>query len=44
MMAYAYNANPHKGIIKETRTQKWYKEELFARFIPYKTINLANNR
>lgn len=44
MMAYAYNANPHKGIIKETRTQKWYKEELFARFIPYKTIHLANNR
>jgi hypothetical protein len=44
MMAYAYSANPHKGIIKETRTQNWYKEELFARFIPYKTIELANNR
>lgn len=44
MMSYAYTGNPHKGIIKETRTQKWYKEELFARFIPYKTIESANNR
>lgn len=33
MEAYAYGA-AHKEVIKKVKNEKWYKEELFARFIP----------
>ncbi|MGE5682817.1 MAG: spheroidene monooxygenase, partial [Bacillota bacterium] len=32
MEKYAYAADAHKEIIKRTRKENWYKEELFARF------------
>jgi heme-degrading monooxygenase HmoA len=34
MKNYAYRSPLHQEVIKLTRTQKWYSEELFARFIP----------
>jgi heme-degrading monooxygenase HmoA len=36
MKAYAYQNPLHKEVIKLTRELGWYKEELFARFVPYK--------
>ncbi len=36
MMDYAYKSKFHKEVIQKTRELGWYKEELFARFIPYK--------
>ncbi len=37
MQAYAYNSAFHKEVIQKTRSLGWYKEELFARFHPYKS-------
>ena len=36
MMDYAYKNEAHKKVIHLTRKLNWYKEELFARFVPYK--------
>jgi hypothetical protein len=36
MLQYAYQAHHHKGIVRKTKETGWYKEELFARFVPYK--------
>jgi hypothetical protein len=35
---FAYNSEEHKKAILLTKELKWYSEELFARFQPYKTI------
>jgi len=37
MMEYAYKSKYHKEVVEKTRSLGWYKEELFARFSPYKT-------
>ncbi len=34
--AFAYQSRPHIGAIQRTRDLKWYKEELFSRFQPYR--------
>lgn len=36
MMDYAYQNPYHKEVIQKTRELGWYKEELFARFLPYR--------
>lgn len=36
MMDYAYKSEFHKEVVKKTREIGWYKEDLFARFYPYK--------
>jgi hypothetical protein len=37
MMQYAYTSEYHKEVVQKTRELGWYKEELFARFMPYKS-------
>ncbi|MBE9583675.1 DUF3291 domain-containing protein [Mucilaginibacter sp. JRF] len=42
MKAFAYKSREHAEVIKKTRQENWYSEELFARFKPiasYGTIN-----
>ena len=41
---YAYKNAMHKEVIKRTREENWYKEELFARFVPVKSEGLWNGR
>ncbi len=31
---FAYGLNVHRAAIQRTRAEKWYREELFARFVP----------
>ena len=37
MKAYAYRNKHHREVIQKTRQLGWYKEEMFARFHPYKS-------
>ena len=41
---YAYKNAMHKEVIKRTREENWYKEELFARFVLVKSEGLWNGR
>ncbi len=36
MMNFAYGSEEHKKAIKMTKELNWYKEELFARFVPFR--------
>lgn len=36
MLDFAYKNQKHKEVLQLTRKLKWYKEEMFARFVPYK--------
>jgi hypothetical protein len=44
MIDYAYKNEKHKEVIRLTRELKWYKEELFVRFIPYKFSGQWNGK
>ena len=36
MQTYAYQGQFHSQVVRKTRELGWYKEELFARFHPFK--------
>ena len=36
--AFAYQSRQHAEVIKKTRTEQWYSEELFARFVPVESF------
>ena len=40
MMDYAYKNPKHREVVMLTRKLNWYKEEMFARFVPYKFIGI----
>ncbi|RYZ97528.1 MAG: DUF3291 domain-containing protein [Sphingobacteriaceae bacterium] len=45
MKAFAYQSKEHAEVIRKTRAENWYSEELFARFKPiasYGTLNGVN--
>lgn len=42
MMDYAYKNQHHKDVVQLTRKLNWYKEEMFARFVPYKFHGIWN--
>lgn len=44
MKNYAYKSHGHMVAIKKTRQLKWYKEELFSRFQPYRSIGLWDGK
>ena len=44
MLDYAYNNEQHQRVVQLTRELKWYREELFARFQPYKTAGTWNGK
>ncbi len=44
MIKYAYENEEHKKVIKLTRKLNWYKEEMFARFLPYKLEGIWNGQ
>ena len=41
---FAYNSPEHKEAIAKTHRIDWYKEEMFARFQPYKSIGKWNGK
>lgn len=44
MKSYAYGTDGHKGAIKKTRQLDWYREELFSRFQPYRSVGKWNDK
>lgn len=44
MHQYAYKSKLHSEVIKKTRELGWYKEELFANFIPYRSVGTWEGR
>jgi hypothetical protein len=40
MMNYAYKNPKHREVVLLTRKLNWYKEEMFARFAPYKFVGV----
>lgn len=41
---FAYKSPEHLAVIKQTRDENWYSEELFARFIPLKSYGQINGK
>ena len=44
MIDYAYKNKKHLEVVRLTRKLNWYKEEMFARFSPYKFSGIWNGK
>jgi ElaB/YqjD/DUF883 family membrane-anchored ribosome-binding protein len=42
MKAFAYQMHQHQDVIKKTKKENWYSEDMFVRFIPIQTIGTIN--
>ena len=42
--AFAYASKEHAEVIKKTRDENWYSEELFARFKPVASFGTINGK
>lgn len=42
--AFAYASKEHAAVIKKTRDERWYSEELFARFKPIASFGTINGK
>ena len=44
MAQFAYKNDHHTDVVRKTRQNNWFKEELFANFSPFKTMGMWNGR